>query len=322
MTMRLLADIGGTHVRFAFEDETGSIQTPLKFSVTDFDTPAQALTHYCEQAGIESGGPVLIATAARPDEKGKWQFYNQNRWVIDGKSLQEAGWSLELIVNDFAASARGAVSLPDDLKEVLKTGTPDPEGACAIIGPGTGLGLAYAMPQGNTWHIRESAGAHMLAAAATDEQYLFLGLVNSMKGDGTIIVPEDVASGRGLPMLYKAVCVYGGYEPKERSVEELLENAEDQNVKQTLRLFHEFLGLFAHNVIVTGHACGGLYLDGGMVQRLREQDLFDFDTFEKFMVLKPVPSVKRMLKAVPVYVVTDPYVSLRGLMEMTVKLRV
>lgn len=314
--MALLADIGGTHARFALKNEDGSINAPKKYSVADFDTAEQALTHYCHDTGIEPGGDLLLATAARPDEAGQWRFYNKNPWVIDKASLRQAGWFLGLIVNDFAASARGAVSLPDNLKHVLKPGSPRPEAPCAVIGPGTGLGLAYATPQGKQWRIQETFGGHMLATALTDEHYLFLGLVNSLKKNNTIIVPEDVASGRGVPSLYKAVCLYGGYEPLDKSVEELLEDPDDKNVKQALRLFHEFLGLFAHNAIVTGHAYGGLYLDGGLMQRLRERKLFDFKTFEKFMVLNPAPSVKRMLESVPVFAVTDPYVALRGLAEM------
>lgn len=315
--MTVLADIGGTHARFALKNEDGTISTQKKYSATDFDTAEQALAHYCDDTGIEpGGGDLLIATAAQPDETGQWRFYNQNPWVIDEESLGQAGWSPVLIVNDFAASARGAISLPDDLKDVLKPGNPRPEATCAVIGPGTGLGLAYARSQGGQWHIQESFGGHMLAAAFTDEQRMFLGLIRRLKGNNTIIVPEDVASGRALPSLYRAVCLYSGREPLYETVEELLDHQDFKDVKQTLRLFHEFLGLFAHNVVVTGHAYGDLYLDGGLIQRLRERELFDFKTFEKFMILNPVPAVKHMLESVPVFAVTDPYVALRGLVEM------
>ena len=308
------ADIGGTHVRFAVAEKNSLINS-RKLAVGDFANLGDALKSYCAESGVKNQGRLLIALAARRYDGGIWRFGNNNDWIID-EHAPAPGWDIGLIENDFRASAYGAVFLSDDKLEILRKGKPslDPR---VILGPGTGLGNAYMIPlKDKSWHVQETFGAHMLAASLTDEQHDILKLVKRLRGGDHIVIPENVASGSGLPVLYKAVCLYGGKTHEIKTVEELLKRKDDPFVIQTLRLFHEFLGLFAHNAVVTFHAFGRLYLDGGIIHRLYEADLFDFQMFSQFMVLNPVPVVKDRLETIPVSLVNDPYVALHGLLGM------
>lgn len=305
----ILIDIGGTHARFA-SLENGAIVNPQRLPVAEFLDFESALQSYCKAPST-----LLIATAAHPDEKGIWRFVNNNKWIIDPETLRKAGWDVKTIINDFAGSAWGA--LADDSLVVLREGRADPKAPRAIIGPGTGLGLAYMIPlPGGKWHVQQTMGAHMAAAAPTDEQCAVMKLVQGIHGAGHVVTYEDVASGRALPVLYKAVCMKNGTRAVFTDAKSLLLNAEDADVKQTLRLFHEFLGLFAHNIVVTGHAYGGLYVDGGITHRLDEAGLFDFPTFATFMAPAVTTVVRQRLESTPVYLVNKPFAALRGLAEI------
>ncbi|MBI4031171.1 MAG: glucokinase [Proteobacteria bacterium] len=309
----VLADIGGTHARFAILGK-GKIENPEKLAVADFKSFPAALNHYCPRPG-----DLLIATAAQPDgQNGRWRFLNNGKWVIDPAQLKKAGWGARLIVNDFAASARGAVALRGKNLIAVRKGVAGKGDSRAVIGPGTGLGLAYAVPCGKGgWRVQETMGGHMAAAAVTEEQSGIMALMSRIYGDGRTLVYEDLASGRALPFLYRAVCEFRGCRPKLRSAEDLLAKAKDSSdAKETLRLFHEFLGLFAHNAVVTGHAFGGLYIDGGVTQKLYASGLFDFRRFAAFMELAVAPAVRKRLRQTPVYIVNNPFIALRGLAEM------
>jgi len=182
------------------------------------------------------------------------------------------------------------------------------------LGPGTGLGLAYVIPVARGgWHVQETFGGHMVAASLNDEQ---AAIIATLRADGHAVVYEDLASGRGLPALYRAVCKAAKTKPIYGDTAEIFENAKDKHVRTTLRLFHEFLGLFAHNAAVTGHAFGGLYLDGGVIQKIYEGGLFDSDAFVRGLIPECVPVVKKALQDVPVYLVNDPFIALRGLAEL------
>ncbi len=314
MTKVMLADIGGTHARLSLLKEGKFINTE-KYKATDFDSIERALFHYCVGAGLSPEGDILIATAARQEKDGVWRFTNKNEWEIDEKTLEENGWKVRLISNDFLASAKGAVSSHSEKIRVLKTGKEHPACPKIVIGPGTGLGFAYAIPDntGHNWHIQETFGGHMLAALLTEEHRIIADLIS--RDRETTLIPEDLCSGRGLILLYRAVCTYHGATPKIFDPSDLLNAPEQDYVDTTLRLFHEFLGLFAHNAIVTGHAFGGLYLNGGVLYALDRNNRFDFETFEKYMILNPVPVVKDMLETTPIYLIEDPYIALEGLKQ-------
>ena len=314
----IAADIGGTHARFALTDGD-ALRHPMKLAAADHaDLPA-ALRAYCALHGAEPAGGLRLATAARRHEDGVWRFTNRNRWEIDARALEASGWRIERIANDFAASARGALSLDAADLVTIQQGATSPGAAAnshprAILGPGTGLGMAYALPETNGgWRVQETFGGHMLAAALTEEQAEIMRLLRGILGT-EVVVPEDLASGRALPHLYQAAALFNNRAPRHH--DDLLAAAEEPDVAQALRLLHEFLGIFAQGVVVTTHAFGGLYLDGGLVQRLHQDGVFDAGAFLRGFVPPLVPVVRDALRAMPVWLVTDPFVALRGLLAM------
>jgi len=154
----------------------------------------------------------------------------------------------------------------------------------------------------------------MMAAALRDEHELIIRTVQCLKQKDTIPVFENFVSGPGLYNIYKALCMIGGKAPIAESTGALLAEADNQDVRGALRLFHEFFGLFAQVVVVSGHAYGGLYLTGGVLENLVEAGLFDFKHFEKFFVLQGVESVTEALASTPVVRITDSALAMKGLL--------
>lgn len=282
--MTILTDIGGTFVRFA-KARNGQPSDIRKYKAVDFPDLQSALAKYCEETGIEARGALLIATAGYNDG-GVWKFVNQNTWEIDPKALAAAGWCVEKILNDFEAATWSLISLKEANQTVLKAGNSEREsGSLCLLGPGTGLGLGYLHKAAVSPFVQKTHGGHMPIAARSDEQW------QAIKRTDTSVF-ENIVSGPGLQKLR------GLYDEEK-----------------ALRLFHEFLGLFAANAVITGHAYGGLYLTGGVLERLIEEGAFDLQIFEKWFCLQGAASVGEALDNTPITYITDPYPALKGLLN-------
>jgi glucokinase len=311
----ILADIGGTHVRLAHNADD-MFHNAEKFKVADYSDLLSVILAYCETHNLPKSGRVAIGTAAHPDENNVWWFQNLNEWGIDPRALIDAGWEVPVLVNDFVASSCGAVSGPRDKIITLFEGRNILEQGrnAVILGPGTGLGLGYVQDEQNgQWHVQETLGGHMLGSCITDEQIMISRIVCRLRGGSQMFIHEDVVSGVGLPVLYRAVCVLNGMTPVYTTPLDIIKNRNEAMPAQTMRLFHEFFGLYAHNALITGNGFAGIYLDGGLMQNIYQMGAFDFETFYKFLVLKPHEVVEEKIRATPIYLIMDPFVSLHGL---------
>ena len=307
--MRILCDLGGTHIRFGSSGPAGTVQAAMKFPAADFAGFADAVAHYAALQGLPVSTEILIAatgTLSRP-------------WPVESAALKkERGINIIADVSDFEAAAWGAPHLRGDQLITVREGPENTKDPRLILGPGTGLGLAYMLPEKNgQWRIQKTHGGHMQAALLSEEHLLLAALMTRLKGTDHTIIYENFCSGRGLPVLYRAVCQMLGEPAAEiSSAEDLLKLDMTPALQTSLRVFHEMLGVFAHSCVVTINAYGGVYLDGGMVQRLRERDLFDAETVLRFMTLDPVATVRADLDRTPVWMINDPFIAMRGLAFM------
>ena len=318
--MRIVADIGGTHARFAVLDGDKPNQIK-KYLADSFHTFDEAFFVYCKELKIENPTHMAIATAGYPSRQAGqtvWRFVNNNSWVINPEEFSKSGVEIDLILNDFEAALWGLKALPDDQLKTLHQGRaqPDQNFNRCLLGAGTGLGLGYLInaPQSeDDWHVQRTHGGHSMAACLTDEHTVVVKTVSRFKPDGGITVFENLASGPGIFTLYQAQCLMAGQPSNFQSVPELFDNLQSPHVKDALRLFHEFLGVFSHSAVVNGHAYDGLYLTGGVIDRLVAADLFDVAHFQKFLNLNGVASVKRDIANMPIHYVTNQYLALYGL---------
>lgn len=318
----ILADIGGTHARLSLGGGFDADE-PFSIKTADHKSFDSVLEIFCEERGLAKGADIYLGTAARKHEDGKWRFTNGTGWIIDPDALAERGWRVRLILNDLAASMHGALAAEEDMN-LLAGERQNPELGRLICGVGTGLGLAYAQyietkPQeASGWHVQETFGGHMLAPVLSDEHMLIREIcVRQKENRFQTVVAEDLVGGRGLPDLYNAVCLIHGYEPLDAPIDSLLLNArEDFMVNETLRFFHELLGLFLHQAVLYTHATGGITLTGGVIDLLHENALLDIKTVQRFLRLQPVPIVAERLSGLPIFYAGRENLALHGLAQL------
>src|SRR5690606_3581731 len=123
------------------------------------------------------------------------------------------------------------------------------------------------------------------------------------------ISAEQVLSGRGLVNIYKAVSMADGIEPVEirpADVTAAWHAGNDPQAAETISLFSTYLGRLAGDMALTFMAKGGVYLAGGISQKIipaLKQPEFRTEFEDK------APH-SALMKQIPTFVVTHPQAAL------------
>jgi glucokinase len=312
----IVADIGGTHARYGLLDN-GKITKCNKIKVTGYNNATALFEHIAEQEKLEKPLRLAIAAAGNMRKDNVWRVGNNNNWEISPTDLEANGFELELLINDFKASARGITELSQDQLITLREGSTISDKPYVICGPGTGLGLAYLLPlEGNKYHVNRTEGGHMLAVTRSREQQLITGLIARLNNRGEGVTYEDIISGRGLRSLYEAVAfMYGTKQEPPANLD--LKNINETVIgKNVLRLFHEFLGSFVQSAALYGNSTGGIYLDGGVIKSIYENGLFDEKSFFEAMHFVSHKRIKEILTDIPIYLINTSYIALYGVARL------
>jgi glucokinase len=305
--LTLLGDIGGTNARFALYD--GGALGPVSIrAVGDFAEPAEAIRDVLADLGGDHPKAALFAVAG-PVEAGRAALTN-GRWQFDAGALRSAlGLEAVELVNDFAAQAHAVPALGDaDLRRV-GGGRALSTAPMAVIGPGTGLGVAGLIPQPGGSVVLVTEGGHVTMAPADAEESRLLDALRRTFGH---VSAERVLSGGGLVNLYRAIAALAGREVPERGPAEITQAAlagECPISIQTLDAFCAMLGTAAGNLALSFGARGGVYISGGIVPQILDRLVCSafrarFEAKGRFA---------RYLAEIPTFAVTHPNPALIGL---------
>jgi glucokinase len=138
----------------------------------------------------------------------------------------------------------------------------------AVLGPGTGLGVACFVP--GSHFVVASEGGHATMAATSDRED---AIIDYLRRQFSHVSAERVVSGGGLENLYRAVIAIDGIEAPKRNAAEITNAALDGTcpiARAALDLFCAMLGTFAGNVALMFGARGGVFIAGGIAPRLTE----------------------------------------------------
>lgn len=305
---KLFCDIGGTHIRFTHDMPDHSLAIPRKQRVAEYTNLVESIRAY---VGAESIDPMAVTHFY-------FAFSNRNEWVTDADHIRAILPLAKILqVNDFEANAYGIAGAKPDSFELLYKGIGDPprQSTKVVLGVGTGLGLAYITPE---HHVLRTHGGHMLPPMISDEHRALFEYIQSQKTENLAPIYEDVVSGRGLFQTYLFLCKQNHFDPEFRSIEDIMMGGLDHPIViQTLNIFHEILGLFIHHAVAFGYAYGGVYLTGGMIDKLRMADKLDIESIISTFHQRNVPIVVEHVKATPIYWVKDEYISLSGLQTLS-----
>ena len=140
----------------------------------------------------------------------------------------------------------------------------------AVLGPGSGLGVACFVPGSQSSIVIASEGGHATMAATSDRED---AIIDYLRRQFSHVSAERVVSGSGLENLYSAVIAIDGIEAPKRNAAEITNAALDGTcsvARVALDLFCAMLGTIAGNVALMFGARGGVFIAGGIAPRLTE----------------------------------------------------
>ena len=304
----LLADVGGTNVRFAVLRGT-ALGPVTHLEVADHASFADAMAAYLAAAGTVRGAVLAVAGVVT----GERCPLTNNDWIVDAVELRARfGLTAVHIVNDFEAIAWALPQLaPADLRQICGA-RPLAGAPMAVLGPGTGLGVAACVPHADGDFIIHSEGGHATAPAGNARE---AAVIAALRTGFEHVSTERLLSGPGLENLYRALAAIEQAQPPERCAADIVAAARDATCpvsRAALDMFCAMLGDTAGNLALTFGAKGGVYVAGGVTAHLGDE--IERSAFRARFEAKG--RMRGYVAAIPVYLIvhSDPaFVGLRAL---------
>lgn len=303
----LVADVGGTRVRFAVCAPGGAPLDTKVFAVADFPGIAEAAQSYLDgrrerpkRGAIAVAGPVA----------GDYFAMTNHTWSFSTEAVRRA-LALESLVllNDFEANALAIPHLTAVDVVQWGGGTAVQQAPCAILGPGTGLGVASLVWGGSRWVPVPGEGGHADFAPIDDDEILILRELAPRFGHVSL---ERILSGPGLVHLFGVFAKKLGVPlvPRVAPADVAAAAARgDAAAVAAARAFSGILGAAAGNLALTIGARGGVYIAGGVVANLGAA--FDRTQFRDRFEAKG--RFASYLAQIPTFHIVHPFPALLGL---------
>jgi glucokinase len=265
-TSALIADIGATNARFALL-EGGDVTVSETYAVADYASPIEAARAFLSGPAAGHAPKQALIAAAGPVERGRVALTNA-AWIVDSERIAKGLAMTDVqVLNDFEALAWCLPALRSEHIVTLGTPRAGDHGTMAVLGPGTGFGLAAMIFAGAAEVVLVTEGGH---ATLSSENRREDAVILALRQQFHHVSVERVLSGSGLIQLYHAIARVDGKAVAERDSGEIVAHAlaGDCNVsREALELFCAFLGSVAGNVALTLGARGGVFIGGGIAPR-------------------------------------------------------
>lgn len=307
-----VADVGGTHARFAIaEIENGrvaSLGTPVKLNTSDHGSFQLAWEEFGRREKIDL--PQELALSFAGPVGGEVLKLTNNPWVIRPALMKERlGVDRFTIVNDFGAVGYAVATLPDeDFRHICGPQRPlHKHGVTSIVGPGTGLGVAALLHKTDAYEVIETEGGHVDFAPLDNLEDLILV---ELRRNFRRVSVERIASGRGLWNLYEALGAIEGKPLVSRDDRELWAAAlegKDSLANAALDRFCLTLGSVAGDMALAQGA-NSVVIAGGI--GLRVADYLPRSGFRDRFIAKG--RFERRMDDMPVKLITYPEPGLFG----------
>jgi glucokinase len=308
----LLGDIGATNARFSLLAD-GAIGPITWIEVARYPHFADAVgallqSHLQSQRAATPVSAALFAVAG-PVDGGRCAFTNC-AWTIDHAEMRDRfAFDTVHVVNDFEATALSLPHLEDKDLHAIGGGRAVAGAPMAVLGPGSGLGVACLVGQAEGATVIPSEGGHASMAAASRREDAILDHLRERFGH---VSAERVLSGPGLENVYAAIAHVDRTDAPPRTAVEVT-NAALQTTCPTasaaLDMFCAMLGSFAGNLALTYGARGGVYIAGGIAPRILGH--LAGSTFRERFAQKG--RFRAYLEAIPTRVIIHPAATFLGL---------
>lgn len=304
----VVADIGGTNARFALVSgkTEGTDEVPEAFVIeqiqilkgADFSSFEHAMSAYLDMLDDVTVQAACVAIAG-PVQGDRVSMTNLP-WSFSQETLKKK-FNLRAFeaINDYTAQALATSQIDDTGLATVVTGERVANANKAILGPGSGLGVAGLVHTVEAWVPVPSEGGHVNMAPSNELELAMFSYLIKKHG---YLSAEMCLSGPGLENLYDAVCHLEGVPAQAHraaAISSLALTRRDEQCHTALSVFCALLGTMAGNLVLTYGATGGAYITGGIVPRF--VDFLRESEFEQRFKNKGVMS--HYLENVPVDVV-------------------
>jgi len=329
--MRILAgDIGGTHTRLqllATNAAGASLVREVRYASRDYDSLAKALQEFLAgDLQTVSAACLGIAGPVRTTATGQAVRTTNLPWEIDSRAIaREFHFGSLRLINDFQAVGYGIETLGLSALKTLQAGEPMAVGPRAVIGAGTGLGQGILVWQGDHYEAVGTEGGHVDFAPTSE---LEVELTRQLWKELGRASYEDILSGPGLVRIYRFLLARGGREEDPAlaqamragdpaaAITEFATRHHDALAASTLDLFVTIYGAQAGNLALSAGATGGLYIAGGIAPRIMAR----LQEGAFLRAFRDKGSMAGFVSRVPVHVVLDTDVGLRGASQVALRL--
>ncbi len=307
-----VADIGGTHARFAIAHIDGGevvdLGEPITMGTSEHASFQLAWQEFC--ARNPGDEPDAIGIAFAGPVTGEVLKLTNNPWVIRPALVKDKlGVRDFVIVNDFGAIAHAVAHLGDEHFAHI-TGPEDDfprQGITSIVGPGTGLGVAQLLRHDGGYHVIETEGGHIdFAPLDSLEDQILAFLRRSLRR----VSIERIACGSGLINIYQALAHIEGKaiaSIEDKALWTAAMEGSDPLAAAALDRFFLALGA-ATGDLALAHGANAVVLAGGLGYRLK--DRFAESGFADRFIAKG--RFERRMEAIPVKLITHPQPGLYG----------
>lgn len=314
----VVADIGGTHARFAIASIACggaiSLDAPETLRIADYASFQTAWEAFRERKGGRLPQAVSLAIAATVGAPGSLApviRFTNNPWIIRPALIPDKlGVERFTLVNDFAAVAH-AVAHADDSQFLHLAGPDAPlgrEGTISVIGPGTGLGVAHLWRSGANHRVQATEGGHIdFAPLDTIDEAILARL--RRRHDRVSV--ERVVAGPGIVDIYQALAAleHRTEPPRDAiAIWELGIGGEDSLAAAAVDRFCLSLGSVAGDLALAQGGFAGVVIAGGLGLRLRGS-LLASDFAARFRAKGRYES---LMAAIPVKLILHPQPGLLG----------
>jgi len=308
----VVADVGGTHARFAIASIDGAriadLGEPVTLKTGEHASFQTAWEEFGRRAGIPLPGELAMAFAGPVG--GELLKLTNNPWVIQPALMSEKlGVERFIVVNDFAAVAHAVAALDDkDMSHVCGPDVPLPaDGMITIVGPGTGLGVAALLRRPDSYEVIETEGGHIdFAPLDSLEDQILSQLRKSFRR----VSVERLVSGRGLMNIYEAL---GAIENQPLAIRDdkalwaAAVGGEDSLATTSLDRLCLILGAVTGDMALA-HGAKALVIGGGLGLRLAQY--LPHSGFRDRFIAKG--RFERRMDEMPVKLITHPNPGLLG----------
>jgi glucokinase len=268
----IVADIGGTHARFAIAHiEHGkviSLTDHIKMKTSDHASLQIAWEAYGRELGRDLPQDGALAVAGPVG--GEVIYFTNSSWMIRPALIPEKlGLKRFTLVNDFGAVGHAVAQLgPEMFSHVCGPDEePASDGIITVVGPGTGLGVAHILRMGGEYQVTETEGGHIDFAPLDHAEDQILAHLR--KAHRRVSV-ERIVAGPGLGVIYKVLANMERQEARSLSDTEIWQLAlsgEDSLAAAAFDRFCLCLGSVTGDIALAQGA-KSVVMAGGLGQRI------------------------------------------------------